>query len=95
MDMVLADVKWSNYLVYIDDIYMVMGNTFQHPLQNLGLVLQKLTYGTGSPEKPGIVTDPAKVNTVKKWPVPTTVQELQRLLGLAGYYTEAQATYAQ
>ena len=58
MDMVLADVKWSNYLVYIDDIYMVMGNTFQHLLQNLGLVLQKLTYGTGSPEKASLPIQP-------------------------------------
>eukprot|EP00731_Ephydatia_muelleri_P017965 Em0011g5a len=26
----------------------------------------------------GIATDPAKVDAVKKWPVPTTVQDLQR-----------------
>ena len=42
----------------------------------------------------GIATDPAKVNAVKKWPVPTTVQELQRFLGLAGYYRRYVSNFA-
>ena len=34
----------------------------------------------------GIKTDPEKVKTVKTWPVPVNVKELQSFLGLAGYY---------
>ena len=34
----------------------------------------------------GISTDPSKVDVVSKWSTPATVQELQRFLGLAGYY---------
>ena len=34
----------------------------------------------------GIATDPAKIEAVNKWLTPTTVQELQKFLGLAGYY---------
>lgn len=30
--------------------------------------------------------DPAKIEAVNKWLTPTTVQELQKFLGLAGYY---------
>ena len=30
--------------------------------------------------------DPAKIEAVNKWLTPTTVQELQTFLGLAGYY---------
>ena len=34
----------------------------------------------------GIATDPAKIEAVNKWLTLTTVQELQRFLGLARYY---------
>ena len=41
MDMVLAGVKWSRCLVYIDDI-IVMGKSFHHHLLNLRVVMDKL-----------------------------------------------------
>ena len=34
----------------------------------------------------GIGTDPAKVEAVQSWPIPTTVTEVRSFLGLAGYY---------
>ncbi|KAL5555748.1 hypothetical protein UlMin_037984 [Ulmus minor] len=34
----------------------------------------------------GISVDPAKIDAVSKWPVPTNVTEIQSFLGLAGYY---------
>ena len=34
----------------------------------------------------GIKTDPAKTDTVKKWPVPKTIKEVRSFLGFAGYY---------
>ncbi|KAL5548886.1 hypothetical protein UlMin_004117 [Ulmus minor] len=36
--------------------------------------------------KDGISVDPAKIDTVSKWPVPTNVTEIRSFLGLAGYY---------
>ncbi|KAL5566169.1 hypothetical protein UlMin_029333 [Ulmus minor] len=36
--------------------------------------------------KDGISVDPAKIDAVSKWPVPTNVTEIQSFLGLAGYY---------
>jgi hypothetical protein len=33
-----------------------------------------------------ISVDPAKVNEIMEWRVPTTVTEIQSFLGLAGYY---------
>ena len=34
----------------------------------------------------GVAADPAKVDKVLTWPVPTTVKEVQQFLGFAGYY---------
>jgi hypothetical protein len=34
----------------------------------------------------GISTDPAKIHTIREWPVPTTAKELRSILGLSGYY---------
>ena len=41
MNLVLAEVEWSQCLVYLDDI-VVLGRNFGEHLRNLGLVLQKL-----------------------------------------------------
>ena len=34
----------------------------------------------------GIEADPAKVESIKNWPTPTTPEEVRRFLGFAGYY---------
>jgi hypothetical protein len=104
MDMVLAGVKWSRCLVYLDDI-IVMGKSFRHHLLNLRVVMDKLReaglkmklskcaffrkevlYLGHKISREGISTDPSKVDAVNKWPTPATVQELQKFLGLTGYY---------
>ena len=104
MDMVLAGVKWSRCLVYINDI-IVLGESFHHHLLNLRVVMDKLReaglkmklskcaffrkevlYLGHKISCEGISTDSSKVDVVNKWSTPATVQELQKFLGLAGYY---------
>lgn len=43
----------------------------------------------------GIEADPAKVEVVKKWPIPTTVQELRQALGFFGYYRRFVKDYSK
>ena len=34
----------------------------------------------------GITTDPKKIESIRKWPQPTNLKELQSFLGLCNYY---------
>ena len=43
----------------------------------------------------GIKTDPDKINTLRKWPVPTNIPELRSFLGFAGYYRRFVEGYAK
>ena len=42
----------------------------------------------------GVATDPGKIDAVRKWAVPRTVQEVQRFLGLVGYYRKFVSNFA-
>ncbi len=42
----------------------------------------------------GISMDPEKVKAITEWPVPKTVEDVQRFLGLAGYYRKFIQDYA-
>jgi hypothetical protein len=42
----------------------------------------------------GIRADPARVDTITQWPVPTSIKELQSFLGFANFYRRFIANYA-
>ena len=42
-----------------------------------------------------IVTDPKKIEAIKKWPVPKTVTEVRSFLGFTNYYCTFIPKYAQ
>ncbi|KAL5581554.1 hypothetical protein UlMin_013996 [Ulmus minor] len=77
-------------IVFIDDI-LVYSRSQEDHANHLRMVLQTLVehrlYAKFSKfSKDGISVDPAKIDTVSKWPAPTNVTEIRSFLGLAGYY---------
>ena len=96
METVLGDLRGQNCLVYLDDIIIYSGLVSQH-FKDLQRVWNKLTINlkksrfclqeikftvTGQ----GISADPDKVKAIQSYPVPTNHKEVQRFLGLAGWY---------
>ena len=109
MDLVLSGIQWSSCLVYIDDI-VIVGKTVQNHLDNLQLVLDRIKraglrlkpskchlfqkeilYLGHRITRDGVATDPGKIDAVRKWAVP---REVQRFLGLVGYYRKFVSNFA-
>ncbi len=43
----------------------------------------------------GVETDPEKVRAIKEWPVPTTIKDVRKFLGFAGYYRRFVKDYSK
>ncbi|KAD3640566.1 hypothetical protein E3N88_29789 [Mikania micrantha] len=69
-------------IVFIDDILIYSKNEKEHK-QHLKTEVQFLGHVINSD---GIHVDPAKIEAIKNWDVPTTPTEIRSFLGLAGYY---------
>ena len=92
MHAVLADLKWSSCLVYLDDIVIVR-RRFKEHLSNLRDVFERfrwnglrLTFLGHIISEEGVATDPTKTSRVATWPVPRTQYEVKQFLGLVSYY---------
>lgn len=58
------------------------------------LLVEEVLYLGHVVSRDGIKTDPAKIDAVKKWPVPKTVKEVRSFLGFTGYYRRFIEKYA-
>lgn len=102
MDRVLAGMQWETCLVYLDDIIVLgrdvpemlqqLGQVFNR-LQKANLKLKPakcclflIAYLGHIVSEDGVATDPSKVQKVQEWPIPTSLQEVCRFMGLASYY---------
>ncbi|GJW76332.1 putative reverse transcriptase domain-containing protein [Tanacetum coccineum] len=67
-------------IVFIDDILVYSKDKEEHE-KHLKMVLELL-----KKERFGVHVDPAKIEAIKNWAVPTTPTEVRQFLKLAGYY---------
>ena len=98
MDRVLQGLRWSCYLIYLDDI-ISFGTTFDDALtlifqrlSSYGLQLKCHLFQTSIPflghvvGRRGLECDPRKITDVKSWPVPDCLKSVRQYLGFVGYY---------
>ena len=99
MESCLGDMHLKWCIIYLDDIitgeHILRLRDMFEKLFAPGLQLKPskceffkshITYLGHIVSKHGIETDPNKVNTIREWPVPRTVTEVQSFLGFTNYY---------
>ena len=80
MDWVLQGLRWSRYLVYLDDI-ISFGSSFDGALANSSVPFLGHIVG-----RRGMACDPVKIEDFKSWPVPDCLKRVHQFLGFVGYY---------
>ena len=97
MDQVLQGLRWSRFLVYLDDIGDALDNhtSIFERLRTYGLQLKSSKchlFQTSVPflghvvGQRGLECDPKKIEDVKCWPVPDCLKSVRQFLGFVGYY---------
>ena len=86
-------IQWNSCLVYLDDI-IVLGKTFEDHLKHLAQIFrlrelqikkcnlckQSVQFLGHVVSSEGVAADPAKIEKVVNWPVPTNKNEVQQFL---------------
>ena len=100
MESVMNGLQWEILLVYLDDI-IVYGSFIEEEIQRLettfqwklklkpskcNLFLKEVLYLGHVVSEKGVSTDPAKIETMKDWPVPTNGTEVRSFIGTASHY---------
>lgn len=101
MEHVLRELKGKCCMVYIDDVVVYSKNEQEHlqqvfkcfhkagltlNLKKCNFIQQSLTFLGHVVSREGIKTDPTKVLAVSAFPIPQSLKDVQRFLGMAGWY---------
>ncbi|GKF06270.1 putative reverse transcriptase domain-containing protein, partial [Tanacetum coccineum] len=72
-------------IVFIDDILVYSKDKEEHG-KHLMIILKFGTISSSIIDNKGVHVDPAKIEVIRNWAVPTTPTEVRQFLRLAGYY---------
>ncbi len=86
-DVVVYSKSEEEHLVHLRAVFQCLSRAgLTLNLQKCNLMQKSLTFLGHVISAEGIKTDPAKVEAVANFPVPKSLKEVQRFLGLAGWY---------
>ncbi|UYV75730.1 hypothetical protein LAZ67_13001159 [Cordylochernes scorpioides] len=81
MDTLLAELKWSECMVYLDDVIVYGRDIREHNIR-----LPKVTNFGHVVSENGVEPATDKIEAVKEFPIPKNVKQVRSFLGLCGYY---------
>ena len=85
-------VHSPSFEAHVDHLRQVFqwlcANQWKLKLSKCTIARESISYLGHVVSSAGLSSDPAKVQAVMDWPVPSSVKELRGFLGLAGYYTK-------
>ena len=88
----------STFEEHIERLEAVFKRLEEHNLKlkpsKCELFCERVLYLGHIVSREGIYTDPSKIETVKKWPVPQNTKEVRKFLGFTGYYRRFVKGYA-
>ena len=92
-------IPGRSYAEHLTNLRAVLGRLQQAGLKlqpkKCSFLKQRVSYLGHVVSREGVATDPAKIEKVANWPVPTTAKDVQQFLGFAGYYRRFVKDFAQ
>ncbi|KAJ9533253.1 hypothetical protein QJQ45_018374 [Haematococcus lacustris] len=94
-DILVMSSSPEEHAMHLKEVLQVMkDNQLYAKLSKCGLYRPELKFLGHIVGRQGIAVDPAKVQVIKEWPVPTSLKELQAFLGLANFFRRFIAGYS-
>jgi hypothetical protein len=86
-DILIYSKTYAEHLVHIELVFQwLQQDQWFVKLSKCKFAQRSVSYLGHIISKEGIATNPAKIQAVTSWPLPTSVKELRGFLGLADYY---------
>jgi hypothetical protein len=93
-DILIYSATLEEHLALLNQVFEILAkNKFFIKKSKCSFAQQKVEYLGRVVSAQGVATEPANVEAVTKWPVPTNLKQLRDFLGLTGYYIKFIAHY--
>ena len=86
-DILIYNKTWVEHLQHIQQVlHTLRQHKLYANLEKCSFGMDRVHYLGYIIDQHGVHVDPAKIQVIRDWPVPTILTELQILLGLANFY---------
>ncbi|WVZ95539.1 LOW QUALITY PROTEIN: hypothetical protein U9M48_041292 [Paspalum notatum var. saurae] len=86
-DILVYSASYEDHLVHLRAVFeLLQHDQWKIKRSKCKFAQRQVAYLGHVVSSKGVATDPAKIEVVLSWPVPSNVKELRSFLGLAGYY---------
>ena len=86
-DVIIVGCLFDEHLCNIRDVFKrVRGEGLKLKPSKCVFFREKVFYLEHEVSRKGVATDPRKIDQVASWPIPQSVKDVQKFLGLASYY---------